>query len=151
MLPDVELTLVVPPYWKFGERIEKLEPGEDRCFKTVVLNPKSTENHHFHWYPEIGLLLDQLEPDLFHIDEEPYDAVTWHAQREASKRGIGSIFFTWQNIDRNYPPPFEWFRSAAMRKSDAAIAGNQEARRYPSRPGISAANPGDTAVRRRYC
>lgn len=126
-LPDIDLTLVVPPYWKFGKRIEKLEPGEDRGFKTVVLNPRLNGNHHVHWYPEIGRILDQLEPDLFHIDEEPYDVVTWHAQHQARKRGISSVFFTWQNIDRRYPPPFEWIRRTTLRHSDAAIAGNQEA------------------------
>lgn len=126
-LPDIDLTLVVPPYWKFGDRVEKLEPGVDRGFTTVVLNPRLNGNHHFHWYPDIGLILDQLQPDLFHIDEEPYDFVTWHAQREAAKRGIATVFFTWQNIDKNYPPPFEWIRAETMRRSDAAIAGNKEA------------------------
>ncbi|MFN8534883.1 MAG: glycosyltransferase family 4 protein [Dehalococcoidia bacterium] len=124
---DVDLTLVVPPYWRFGKRRDPLEPGHDRGYRTIVMNPILNGNHHLHLYPRIGRVLDELRPDLLHIDEEPYDAVTVHALAAARRRGIPAVFFTWQNLDVRYPPPFEWFRAWTLRRADGAIAGNQDA------------------------
>ncbi|MCS6802588.1 MAG: glycosyltransferase family 4 protein [Chloroflexota bacterium] len=126
-LPEVEVTLAVPPYWQFGRRREPLEPGNDRNYRLIVLSPLLNGNHHLHFYPGIGRLLDETQPDLFHIDEEPYDVVTVHALWAARRRGIPALFFTWQNLDRRYPPPFEWFRRWTLAHAAGAIAGNAEA------------------------
>jgi glycosyltransferase involved in cell wall biosynthesis len=126
-LQGVDLTLVVPPYWRFGARREALEPGHDRGYRLVVLPPILNGNHHLHFYPGIGRLLDEVRPDVFHIDEEPYDFVTVHALGAARQRGIPALFFTWQNLDIRYPPPFEWFRRWTLDRVAGAIAGNAEA------------------------
>ena len=41
--------------------------------------------------------------------------------------GVRTLFFTWQNLHRRYPPPFAWMERYVLRHADAAIAGNQEA------------------------
>ncbi|HEU5316696.1 MAG TPA: glycosyltransferase, partial [Chloroflexota bacterium] len=38
-----------------------------------------------------------------------------------------SIFFTWQNLLRRYPPPISWLEQLIYRQSAGAIAGNAEA------------------------
>jgi glycosyltransferase involved in cell wall biosynthesis len=126
-IPGVELTLAVPPYWRFGRRREALEAGNDRGYEMVVLPPVLNGNHHLHFYPGFGRLLDRTRPDLIHIDEEPYDLVTVHALAAAGRRGIPVVFFTWQNLDVRYPPPFEWFRRWTLGRAAGAIAGNAEA------------------------
>lgn len=136
-IPSVELTLVVPPYWRFGKRREPLEPGHDQGYRLVVRSPVLNGNHHLHWYPGIGRVLDEAQPALFHIDEEPYDAVTAHALAAARRRGIRSIFFTWQNLDVTYPLPFELVRKWTLANVDGAIAGNQDAAEILRRRGFA--------------
>ena len=53
------------------------------------------------------------------------------ARAEATPAGRLSAFikriFTWQNLNRQFPPPFGWLESYVLRHADGAIAGNQEA------------------------
>ncbi|MCL6648436.1 MAG: glycosyltransferase family 4 protein [Chloroflexi bacterium] len=123
----VDLTLVVPPYWRFGRRREPFEPGNNRGYQLVIVNPLLNGQHHLHFYPRLGAMLDRVRPTLFHLDEEPYDFVTVHALLAARRRGIPTLIFSWQNLDVRYPPPFEWFRAWTLRHVAGAIAGNAEA------------------------
>ncbi len=123
----VDLTLLVPPYWRFGPRQAPLEPGNDRGYRLVVQNPRFNGNPHLHFYPGLGRLLDEIRPDLVHIDEEPYDLLTFLAVRAAQSRGIKALFFTWQNLKRSFPVPFGLFEAYVLEHADAAIAGGAEA------------------------
>jgi len=67
------------------------------------------------------------QPDLLHFDEEPYNLATYMALDIAQRLGIAALFFTWQNLLRNYPPPFVWWERANYRRAAHALAGNQEA------------------------
>jgi glycosyltransferase involved in cell wall biosynthesis len=71
--------------------------------------------------------MGEIKPDLVHIDEEPYNLATFLAIRQAGRVGARSLFFTWQNIGKRYPPPFGWFESYAYRHSSGAIAGMDSA------------------------
>ena len=66
-------------------------------------------------------------PDLVHVDEEPYNLATFLAIRAARQMGARSLFFTWQNLPRQYPPPFSWIEREVYRQAPRAIAGNAEA------------------------
>ncbi|MBI4499166.1 MAG: glycosyltransferase family 4 protein [Chloroflexi bacterium] len=125
--PDVDLTLVVPPYWVQNGRRALLEPGHTEGYQMVVRNPALNGHFHLHFYPRLGDLVQDLRPDLVHIDEEPYDLVTFHALRIARRSGARTVFFTWQNLRRRLPPPFTWFLAFALNHTDAAIAGNTAA------------------------
>ena len=62
------------------------------------------------FYPTLGrIFCAKPRPDLVHIDEEPYNLATAHAVWLARRMGMPSLFFTWQNLERRYPPPFRWF------------------------------------------
>jgi glycosyltransferase involved in cell wall biosynthesis len=126
-LPQVELTLVVPPYWRMGKGRALLEPGYDKGYEMIIENPLLNSHHHLHFYPRFAQHLERVKPDLVHIDEEPYDFVTFHALRASRRAGAKTLFFTWQNIERRFPPPFSWFESYVLRHTDGAIAGNQAA------------------------
>ncbi|MBI3977479.1 MAG: glycosyltransferase [Chloroflexi bacterium] len=123
----VDLTLVVPPHWRFGRRIAPLEPGLDHGYRTIVRNPRWNGNHHLHHYPGIGRLLAEWRPAILHVDEEPYDFVTIHALLAARRSGARTVFFTWQNLARRFPPPFDWIEAAVLRRAGGAIAGNHAA------------------------
>lgn len=133
----VDLTLVVPPYWRTGKQVAHREPGYDHGYRLVEQNPTLNGNFHLHFYPQLPALLRQMRPDLVHIDEEPYDYVTFHALRAAQSVGAKSVFFTWQNIERTYAPPFRWFERYTLRHIDGGIAGNQDAAQILRRKGYN--------------
>lgn len=128
-LPGVELTAFVPPVWRDSRGTTTLE----RVYVTgyhLVETPIALNGHfHTHFYPELGRNLEQLQPDLLHIDEEPYNLAAWQAMRWAVHHKTPALFFTWQNLDRRYPPPFNWMEQYNYRHASHALAGNQEAGR----------------------
>lgn len=119
---DIELTVLVPPAWA-NQPLERVHTqGYDLREIPIRLNG----NFHLHHYPTLAKELKRSRPDVFHIDEEPYNLATWLALR--SSTAAKNIFFTWQNIHRNYPPPFRWMERDVLNKVDAAIAGSEEAK-----------------------
>ncbi len=125
--PDVELTAIVPPGWREGRRYLPLECATAEGYRLIVAPMVFNGQHHLHFYPTLGRLLDALRPDVLHVDEEPYNLATWHGLRAGAHVGARGLFFTWQNLYRRYPWPFSYFERASYRLSSYAIAGNQSA------------------------
>lgn len=134
---DLELLVVVPPKWVEG-RVGTLEL--DRLFTTgyelEVQRMAFNGRHHLHFYPDLRKVVERFQPELIHIDEEPYNLVAAQATRLARRVGAKTIFFTWQNLYRRYPPPFRLFELYAYRNADAAIAGNADAVEVLRRKGF---------------
>jgi len=122
-LPDIDLTLIVPEGWA-GQRYE---PAYVRGYRSIVQPIRFDGNFHLFYFPRLGNVLRQIRPDVVHVDEEPYNLATVLATRHALKRGARTLFFTWQNLPRRYPPPFNLFEWYVYRHSRYAIAGNAEA------------------------
>ena len=117
----VEVRAVIPHRW--GNRPP--EPGED---ERVELRPAILHGHnHLHLYRRPGLPLDSFRPDLVHIDEEPYSAVTAQYVRACVRRAVPCLFFAWQNIDKTLPAPFPALRRYVFRNVRGGIAGTDEA------------------------
>lgn len=136
-LPGVELTLLLPPFWRTGTGKLQFEPGADRGYQMVVENPVLNGHFHLHFYRNLPALLRTLRPHILHLDEEPYDFVTYHGLRAASGTAQRILFFTWQNIPRDYPFPFGWFERSVLRNVHCAIAGNQDAAQILRRKGYT--------------
>jgi glycosyltransferase involved in cell wall biosynthesis len=125
-LDDLDLTVVVPPYWQEkGRRIE-LEISYTAGYELLVEEMSFNGHFHLHFYPHLGALVHRLKPDIMHIDEEPYNLATLHAMRLALGVSAKPLFFTWQNLLRRYPVPFGWMEQYNYRHSAHAIAGNQD-------------------------
>jgi len=124
---DLELFVVVPPYWRDERGITRLERAHTRGYTLDVTPMSFNGSFHLHYYPQLPLLLEFFQPHIVHIDEEPYNYATFHAMRAAHKIAASTLFFTWQNIQRKYPPPFLFFERYAYDHSLYAIAGNQAA------------------------
>jgi len=125
-MPDVELLVVVPHVWQEPRgNVQVLErqytEGYDLLEAPMYLNGK----YHYHYYPTIGRIARRFRPDVFHIDEEPYNFATWHAMQAGKQVGAKMCFFTWQNIPKHYPPPFAQMERAVYAGVHAGIAGNQ--------------------------
>lgn len=124
---DVDLTVVVPATWQDRRGRQCLERAYTHGYTLRVAPLIGNGSYHLHFYPTLGRIIAELQPDLVHMDEEPYNLATWLGIRAAQAIGATSLFFTWQNIHRRYPPPFSWIEQAVYRACPAAIVGNHEA------------------------
>lgn len=125
--PTLELTAIVPPYWREGNQRISLEQAHSEGYRLIVTPMAFNGSYHLHFYPHLARLLAETQPDLCHIDEEPYNWATYHALRAAQRVGAKVIFFTWQNIARRYPWPFSWLEKSVYAGVQGAIAGNRAA------------------------
>jgi glycosyltransferase involved in cell wall biosynthesis len=127
--PDMELSLVVPPYWRERRQILSLEQAYTEGYQVHVVPMAFNGHFHLHFYPGLGTLMRDLYPHIVHIDEEPYNLASFQAMRLARKIGAKTLLFTWQNLLRHYPLPFSLFERHNLTHADYVIAGNEEARR----------------------
>ncbi len=124
---DVELTVIVPPSWDDPAGSIQLERKHTNGYDLIVDPIRFNGRYHLHYYPTLKKRLADIQPDVVHIDEEPYNYATWMAMRQAKAVGAKTLFFSWQNLDRTYPPPFRQFESQVLNGIDAAIMGNNDA------------------------
>lgn len=125
-LPELELTVVVPPYWRDERGVLELERQHTEGYELVVEPMAFNGNFHLHFYPGLGKQMRRVHPHLVHIDEEPYNLATAHALWLARRAGARSLFFSWQNLMRRYPLPFRMMERYVVSTVDYAIVGNQE-------------------------
>ncbi len=134
--PGVELTLVTPPYWQSDDGSKQmLERLYTTGYQMIVTPMKLNGNFHLHYYPELGKIMREARPEVVHIDEEPYNFATFQAMRLAVAQKAKALFFTWQNLYRNYPPPFRQMELYNYRHAAAALAGNRDAEEVLRRKG----------------
>lgn len=125
--PDIDLTVVVPTVWREGGRLLRGESGSHLGYRQIAVPLHLTGHFHTHFYRRLDVILQEIGPTLVHIDEEPYNVATWLAVRAARRSGAKSLFFSWQNLRRMYPPPFAWFERDVFRRVAGAIAGSETA------------------------
>lgn len=126
-LPGVELTVVVQPYWQEAGRRIDLERLHTAGYELIVEAMRFNGHFHVHYYPGLARQVRRLQPDILHIDEEPYNLASFLALRLGRQVGARCLFFTWQNLYRRYAFPFSWLESYVLRHAAYAIAGNAEA------------------------
>ena len=132
---EVELTVVVPPSWNDPNGSMRLEKVHTHGYELRVSPIFFNGNYHFHFYPKLKKIIGQVQPDIFHIDEEPYNLATFQATRLAQARKIPTVVFSWQNLYRRYPPPFSSMERYVLKHIDALIVGNREASEVWRRKG----------------
>jgi glycosyltransferase involved in cell wall biosynthesis len=124
---DVELTVIVPPVWRDPAGDVPLERSHTNGYRLLVDPIRLNGQFHLYYYPTLKARLAALRPDVLHMDEEPYNLATWLAMRQARATGAKFLFFSWQNLCQNYPPPFRWFEKQVLNTADYAIMGNEAA------------------------
>ncbi len=129
----VDVAALVPDRWGSAP-VEPVRAGEH----PVQFLPAWLHGHnHLHVYHGLRRALDRLRPDLLHIDEEPYSAVTLQAATLARRRAIPCLFFSWQNLDKRLPPPFGLLRRHVFVRVNGGIAGTAAAARVLRARGFS--------------
>jgi len=120
----VELTVVTPPAW--GSQALEAVPQDG--YELLVRRCTFSGAPHVHFYPGISEVIGREKWDLVHIDEEAFVAVTYQALKACGRQGKKALFFTWQNLRKAYPPPFNHFERFCYEHIAAAIAGSEEVR-----------------------
>jgi glycosyltransferase involved in cell wall biosynthesis len=124
-LPGVDLTVVVPPYWRDERGVVELERQHTEGYELVVEPMALNGRFHLHFYPRLGRRMRRLRPDVVHIDEEPYNLATAQALWLARRAGARSLFFSWQNLLRRYPLPFRLLERYVLGGVDYGLAGSR--------------------------
>jgi glycosyltransferase involved in cell wall biosynthesis len=121
----VELLVLVPPMWRDERGEQRLERVYTQGYRLETTPIALNGSFHLHFYPQLAAHMQAFRPDIVHIDEEPYNLSTWHALFEAKRVGAKTLFFSWQNINRTYPPPFRWGEQRVLHSVDYAIFGTE--------------------------
>lgn len=129
----VELHLVVPFLWGNQE----LEIRNGKGYKIYPLRVTFNSRYHFHFYRGLSDIMREVKADIVHIDEEYYNLVTFQSMRLAKTLYGRPLFFTWQNIYKDYPPPFPYIERYNFRWAHAAIAGNNDAKDVLRKKGFN--------------
>ncbi len=124
---DIELAVIVPPAWRDPAGEVALERSHTNGYQLLVDPIRFNGQFHLHYYPRLKERLAAFRPDVLHVDEEPYNLATWLAVRQARAVGARTLFFSWQNIARQYPIPFRWLEQQVLASVDFAIMGNEAA------------------------
>lgn len=125
--PGIELTVIVPPSWKDAQGELELERAHVSGYRLLADPIAFNGRYHLHYYPRLGKRIAEIRPDILHIDEEPYNLATWHAWRLGRRAGAKCLFFSWQNLERRYPFPFNLMEGMVLKGVDYAIVGSQRA------------------------
>ncbi len=123
----VDLLAITPPSWRDERGDLLLERVYTDGYRLETLPIHFNGNFHLHFYRGLGAAIQRFQPQIVHIDEEPYNLATWQALWLARRAGAKSIFFSWQNIERRYPPPFAWGERWVLDQVDGAIVGTEGA------------------------
>jgi len=122
----IDLTVIVPPEWQDERGSLRLERVHTTGYELRVEPIAFNGRFHLHYYPRLGQVARQVQPDIIHIEEEPYNLSTFHAMRVAQRLAARTVVFTWQNLQRRYPPPFRWMESYVLAHTDVLLTGNTE-------------------------
>lgn len=134
-IDDIDLTVVVPPSWDDPRGPTRLEKVHTKGYEMIVTKIAFNGNFHLHFYPKLRRIVRQVQPEIFHIDEEPYNLATFQAMRLAQSVRARTVAFTWQNMLRRYPPPFNWMERYVLNRVDTLLVGNSEAARVWEQKG----------------
>jgi glycosyltransferase involved in cell wall biosynthesis len=121
----IDITAVSPNAWiEQGNRIE-LERDRQGSGRVIVAPIAWNGHFHVHYYPSLGSIIRERQPDIVHMDEEPFNLATFLACRSAQRWNAHFVFFTWQNIVKSYPPPFSMMQRYVFGRTAHALAGSK--------------------------
>ena len=124
---DIEVTLIVPTWWRYALRDIPLEKRHDPRYRIVAgrVALSGRINGHFYW-PDTLLAVKDFAPDVLHIEQEPTSlaALQWLAVNRLRAR-VHTVLFTWENLGVRHSAPQRLVESFTLRQLDHVIAGNR--------------------------
>ncbi len=127
--PDLDVHLLAPRQWQeYGRTIAADpvdEPGLHLHILPIVLPKAGPMLWYLHFYPGLGRLLRQIQPDVIHLWEEPWSVIA--LQATLLKGNIPLVMEVEQNVLKRLPPPFETMRRYVLSRTDHVIYRHEEA------------------------
>ncbi len=129
---EIDLTLIVPDSWKDYKRTIRPDPplpGTKVLIEKIRFNHYPKVEWYLHYYPRLGKIIREIQPDVIHLWEEPWAIVSmqaaWLRNKYAPKAAL--LLETDQNILRRLPMPFENIRRYMLKQTDLLIGRSDEA------------------------
>ncbi|MCX6117805.1 MAG: glycosyltransferase family 4 protein [Proteobacteria bacterium] len=132
-----EIALICPLRW--DQR--SFEESANDTFPIWKLPISFNGWNHFYFYLGLERVFREFRPDIVNIEEEHYSIVTLQATRLANKHHCKTIFYTWQNIHKNYPLPFRLIEKFVFRHASIGVCGNEDAAKIIRDKGFQGATP----------
>jgi glycosyltransferase involved in cell wall biosynthesis len=142
--PAFDVTIAAPAAHAGDLRAVVCEPEPPSSNLKVIPLPArwTAKNHIFHFRQKhLGELSRCAGFDVVHMWEEPYVLAGYQIARMWFGAATRFCFVTCQNLQKRYPPPFNWFENAVVRQSQGWIAigktvfDNCVLRGYPEQKG----------------
>lgn len=121
----VACQLVTPRRWKDALTDVAVE---SRGAGDVVLPVRLAGRGAFYWMPPrlLHRAVAGFGGDLVHVEEEPFSVTALMCAHIARRLRVPLTVFTWENIFRRLPLPFEVIRRRVLSTATHVIAGNNE-------------------------
>jgi len=135
--PNLDVLVIAPRVWRsslLGKVRFRALPGLN-C-KVHNLTPTLAGHNALHFYRGYAKVLEAFQPDILHIDEEPWSLAAWQFTRLKAQLGTRSLIYTKQNIFRQYPFPFSALQSWVLEHTDIVAATNSEGAQVLRRKGF---------------
>lgn len=133
---DIELFLLTPKKWKHTLKTYSISRKRPKNFKLISRDAVFKGRNYYYFFRGLKKIINDLKPDIIHIEEEPSSLMAYRSQRAAKSLGSKLVFFTWENIYKKYPFPFSKFERFVIKNADYAICGNLGAQGIIRRKGF---------------
>lgn len=130
--PDIDLHIVAPTWWPEEARVvyqEVQNPTNYRVRELPMLYVSQPQPNLFAYRKGLGQALRDLQPDILDFYEEPFSLAMGQALLLRARYAPQSrlLFYSAQNIYKQYPFPFRWFEQRAFRAAAGAYVCCTEA------------------------
>ncbi len=136
---DLEVGVLYPEKWRtwHGEDKVKGDSSHSELFHTFTLPTLFSGDSGLYFFHPLKFyrLLREFNPDIIHLEEEPWTPVAGETAFIAKKLKKKLIFFSWENIDLYLNYWRRFIEKFVFCNSSTAIAGNQGARARLSKRG----------------
>ena len=125
----MQVTLLVPPRWdESTSMVDAHIPPPGSAYQVRIDHVHKAYKGLSFRYKNIRATLQEVQPDVIFLYEEPYSYVAW--QILYWKRKICPqakfIFYTWQNLDCRYPLLHRLAEQYVFKHCDLAVAGSTD-------------------------
>jgi glycosyltransferase involved in cell wall biosynthesis len=129
--PDLDITLVTPPWWFEEGRVQRPLVGgaSNPGYRVVVGRTVFINNGTRHAYvSHLAGLIGRWRPDVIDVHEEPFSAAAFQATvlRDVFAPEAALIFCSYVNLERVWRRPYAWLERYVLKRADAAYAPNSD-------------------------
>jgi glycosyltransferase involved in cell wall biosynthesis len=128
----IELMVLVPERFNHYGMWRDAEAPEHSDFEFVIRKARclwlGPAQNYLHWYPGLRKIVQDFQPDVIDLWEEPWALVSaqacWLRNRLLPQTRI--VMESEQNLLKRFPAPFCWIENYVLRNADHAVGRSSE-------------------------